>query len=255
MMSTSASIAPPEGTPPLSEPQRLVNTFIAPSKTFADLKRKPSWWAPWLISATLGLAFAYTVQQRVGFEQLAENAIKVSPKQAEQLDRLQPAERAQQMQFMAAFFKGLLYAIPLLSVVFGLIIATVLMLTFNFGLGAQVPFKTSLAIVFYAYLPMAVLSNLIVIASMLAPGFAAEGFNLENPAATNLAAFLDPTSTSRGLYTLAVGVDIFNIWTVILLGIGFSVVTGIKRSTAIWVVAIWLVVYKLGQAGLAGLGG
>jgi len=31
-------------TVPLSEGARIVNTFIAPSKTFTDLRRNASWW-------------------------------------------------------------------------------------------------------------------------------------------------------------------------------------------------------------------
>lgn len=252
-MSTTAPVTT-QGAEPLSEPQRLINTFVAPSKTFADLTRKPSWWAPWLISAVLSLAFAYTLQQKVGFDQVAENAINASPKQSEQLDRLQPAEREQQMRIVKVIFQAIFYGLPLISLVYGLVIAAALLATFNF-LGSELSFKTAVPVVFYAFLPMSVVSTLIVIASMMAPGFAPEGFNIENPAATNLAAFLDPATTSRALYRLAAGVDILSIWTVILLGIGFSIVGNIKRSTAIWVIAIWLVVVKLVQAAWAAAGG
>jgi hypothetical protein len=253
-MSTSAPVTP-RGAEAPSEPQRLINTFIAPSTTFADLKRKPSWWAPWLISAILSVFLGYMLGQKVGFDQLAENVVKASPRDSARLDRASPEERQQEMQMRTAMTKGIYYAFPVIIVVSALIIAGVLLGTFNFGLGARIPFKSALAVVFYAFVPFAVLSNLIVMASVAAPGFAPEGFNVQNPTATNLAAFLDPSETSPALYSLAVGVDIFNIWTVILLGIGFSVVGNLKRSTAIWVVAIWLVVWKLIQAGLAGLGG
>ena len=254
-MSTTAPVPSPETTPPLSEPQRLINTFIAPSTTFADLKRRPAWWAPWLISAVLGMLLGYMLDQKVGFDQVAENVVKASPKDSARLERASPADREQEMQMRAAITKGIFYGLPLIIVVNALVVAGVLLATFNFGLGAKIPFKTALAVVFYAYFPFAVLSNLIAMASIAAPGFAPEGFNVQNPTATNLAAFLDPSETSPALYALAVGVDIFNIWTVILLGIGFSAVSNLKRSTASWVVAIWLVVWKLIQAGLAGLGG
>ena len=29
---------------PMSEPARILNTFIAPAKTFSDLQRNASWW-------------------------------------------------------------------------------------------------------------------------------------------------------------------------------------------------------------------
>jgi Yip1 domain len=254
MATSSPSASAVETTPALSEPRRLLNTFIAPSKTFTDLNRKPSWWIPWLIAAVLSLIFVYTLQQRVGFDQIAEKAANASPRSAQQLERLEPAQREQQLRTMAAGFRVFFYAFPLVVLVYGLVIAGVLLLTFKFGMGAEIPFKKALAVVFYAFVPQSILSNIIVIASVMAPGFVAESFNLENPAATNLAAFLDASTTPRPLYGLAAGVDVFNIWTVILLGIGFSCVSKVKRSTAILTVAGWLVIVKLIQAGMAAAG-
>jgi Yip1 domain len=254
MATPSSSPSVPESTPPLSEMQRLANTFVAPSKTFTDLNRKPSWWAPWLIAAVLSLAYSYMVDHKVGFDQVVEKSIKASPKEAARLENLPAPEREQQLRIRTTATKGIFYSFSLFMLLSSMIIAGVLLATFNFGFGAEVTFKKALAVVFYAFLPFAVLTNLIAIASMAAPGFAAEGFNVENPTATNLAAFLDPESTSRPLYLLAAGVDIFSIWTVILLGIGFSCVSKIKRSTAIWTVAVWLIVWKLVTAGLAALG-
>jgi len=40
------------------------------------------------------------------------------------------------------------------------------------------------------------------------------------------------------------------IWTIILIGIGFSCNSKVKRSTAILIVAAWYVGYKLISAGL-----
>jgi Yip1 domain len=254
IMSTTAPVTT-QGAEPLSEPQRLINTFIAPTKTFADLTRKPSWWAPWLISAILSVLLGYMLGQKVGFDQLAENAVKMSPRDSARLDRASPEDRAQEMQMRTAMTKGIYYAFPVIIVVSALIMAGVLLGTFNFGMGARIPFKTALAVVFYAFVPFAVLGNLIALAAIAAPGFAPEGFNPQNPTATNLAAFMDPSEASPAVYALATGVDIFNVWTVVLLGIGFSVVGNLKRSTAIWTVTLWLVAWKLIQAGLLSLGG
>lgn len=243
----------PQAAPALSESQRIVNTFVAPSKTFTDLKRRPSWWAPWLIAAILSLGFTYTVDRKVGFEQVVEKGIKASPKETTRLDNLPAAEREQQVKMKTVGTKGFFYAFPLIILLSAMAIAGVLLATFNFGFGTEVTFKNALAVVFYAFLPFAVFTDLIAIVSIAAPGFAAEGFNPENPTATNVAAFLDYENTSRALYSLAVGLDIFVIWTVILLGIGFSSFGKIKRSTAIWTVAGWFLIWKLAVAGLIAL--
>ena len=42
-----------------------------------------------------------------------------------------------------------------------------------------------------------------------------------------------------------------NIWTIVLLGIGYACTSKVKRSTAIGIVAAWYLVYKLVGSGLA----
>jgi len=52
------SDAVPQATSaPLSEGQRIVDTFVAPSKTFADVLRKSSWWGPLLLMIVVSIAF------------------------------------------------------------------------------------------------------------------------------------------------------------------------------------------------------
>lgn len=70
--------AVPAATPesaPLSQGARLINTFIAPSKTFTDLNRSASWWAPWIVISILSLLFIYTMGRQIGFDQISRNQI------------------------------------------------------------------------------------------------------------------------------------------------------------------------------------
>ena len=66
----SASVPAPEPAR-LSEGARIINTFIAPSKTFTDLRRNASWWGPWLLISICALLFVYTMKRQVGFERIA----------------------------------------------------------------------------------------------------------------------------------------------------------------------------------------
>ena len=63
-MSTSAAL-PEEPVPALSEGQRLLYTFTAPSKTMADLRRNASWWVPWLLVSIVSIAFCYTLDKKI----------------------------------------------------------------------------------------------------------------------------------------------------------------------------------------------
>ena len=89
-------IAAPLPTPEpagLSEGARIVNTFIAPSKTFTDLRRNASWWGPWLLISIFALIFVYSMDRQIGFDQISRNEIAHSP-QADQFDKLSPDDTA-----------------------------------------------------------------------------------------------------------------------------------------------------------------
>jgi hypothetical protein len=50
---------------------------------------------------------------------------------------------------------------------------------------------------------------------------------------------------------MASALDAIVIWTIILLGIGFSCNSKVKRTTAIVIAAAWYLFWKLGLAALA----
>lgn len=234
---------------PLSEGARIVDTFIAPSKTFTDLRRNASWWGPWLLISICALLFVYTMQRQVGFEQITKNEIAHSSR-AEQFEKLSPDDQAKQVRFSNTLIGYLSYGTPVTIPIFFAIGTVVLWATFKFGAGANVSFKTAYAIMFYASLP-GIIGSILGAISMFA-GVDPEGFNVKNPVATNPAHFMD-RSGNRFVYEMASSLDIIAIWIIVLLGIGFACNSKVKRSTAIAVVAGWYLCWKLASAALASM--
>src|ERR1051326_21003 len=225
--------AEPTGTG-LSEPQRLVNVFIAPRKTFTDLQRNPSWWVPWLISAVFTLIFSVIAVQKIDIPRFLQEQVDRSPRAQKRLENLTPEQRAQGMAIQATFTKVGFYAAPIITLIVGLIIAAVLMAVYNFVLGAEVPFERALAVVFYAGLP-GILGTILLIISFLATPDPNTIDITRNPMPTNPGFFLDPEG-NKLLYGLASAIDIFKIWWVVLLGLGFSAASSNRKpntSTAI----------------------
>ncbi len=68
---------PAPETAPLSQGARIINTFIAPSKTFSDLRRSAAWWAPFLLMVVISTVFVYTVGQKIGFRKVTENRLSL----------------------------------------------------------------------------------------------------------------------------------------------------------------------------------
>lgn len=106
-----------------------------------------------------------------------------------------------------------------------------------------------MAISMYAFLP-GILKALIAI-GVVGMG-AAEGFTFQNMVASNLGGLVDP-NTSHFLYSVLTAIDAFNIWTLILTGIGYSCVTRVKRGTCMGVVFGWWAVVSLAGAGIGAL--
>ncbi len=240
--------APTSEPAPLSEGARMVNTFIAPSKTFTDLRRNASWWAPFLLMVVISTAFVYTVGQKIGFRKVTETQIQMSPKQAAQLDNLPADQREQQIQTRATGTKVISYIVPLFLLLFWLIIAAALFATFKFAAGVDVSFKVSYAIVVYAALPQ-MLKSLLATITVVA-GASPDSFSFQNPIATNPGYLLNPAD-SVFLYSVASAFDIFMIWTLALTAIGFTRVSKVKRGTAFAIVFGWWLIITLIGAGVA----
>jgi hypothetical protein len=240
--------APTYESAPLSQGARIVNTFIEPSKTFADLRPNPSWWAPFLLMVVISTVFVYTVGQKIGFVKVTETQIQMSPKQSAQLDSLPADQREHQILQRATGTKVISYIVPLFFLLFWLIIAGALFATFKFAAGVDVSFKVAYAIVVYAALPQMLKTVLATIA--VVAGASPDSFSFQNPIATNPGYLLNPAD-SVFWYSVASALDIFMIWTLALTAIGFTCVSKVKRGTAFAVVFGWWVIITLIGAAVA----
>jgi len=227
------TMAPEPAGSGLSEPQRLINTFLAPKKTFEDLKRNARWWAPWAISAVFTLIFAIAVVQKVDMVRFAQQQNERSPAQQRRLEGLTPEQRQQGLAIQATVTKVIFYAWPVVILLGGMLFAAILMGVFNFVLAAEVSFGRALGVVFYSFFPWNLATILLTISLLVSAD--PNSIDLNNPMPTNPGFFLDPLG-NKFLYTIASSLDIFRIWALILLGIGFSAASTNgkpRRDTAI----------------------
>lgn len=234
----------------LSEPQRIVNVFTAPSKTFADIKRNASWWVPWLILSLCGIGFTVLLDKKIGYDQISENQIKLSPKAQERMEQLPPEQQQQRIHASGNFFKFVFgYGAPVVGFLFLVIIAAVLMGTFNFGVGTEVTFKQALAITSYSLLIRLV--SVVLLSGAVLANSDPSTFNIANPVATNPAFFFSITDMPRFLYSIVAGIDVITLWIYAVLGVGFAVVGKKKISTGIAVMAGWWLLLTVCGAAFA----
>ncbi len=188
-----ASSAPTPQPAPLSQGARIIDTFVAPSKTFTDLRRSASWWAPWILIALTALLMAYAMGKQVGFEQISKSQIEHS-KRADQFDKLPADQQAAQLRITSKIMAGASYLGPFL------LFAILPDHTASLGdvqsmLGAETSFGQAFATVMYGWLPG--MLGAILAAIALFAGVNPEGFDINNPVGTNVGYYLDPETVGR----------------------------------------------------------
>lgn len=233
---SEAVVQPEASAAPLGQVERVVDTFVAPSKTFLDVRRSASWWLPWLIGVIVTLGLGYSIQSRITWEKTYDNILKTSPKQAQRIEQLPPDQQVRQKQVAAKFTGIIFWCSPALGLLFMVIIAAVLLATINFGFGGTSKFGQMFAVVAYGFLPLS-LKAILGIVTIFA-GVDPDSFNLNNYVGTNLGYYL-PSDFSKPLMALATSIDIFTIWCLVLLTIGCAIIGNVKKGKAATAIFGW----------------
>jgi Yip1-like protein len=247
MPDTATALANDQDSPSLSQFERVVDTFIEPSKTFNDIKRNRSWWLPFVIIAVLGYIFCFVAVQHVGWNSMVTNVMKSNPKTAARLEQQTPAQQAQTFAVTKGFIEGFMAGGPVVVLVMNALFALVLWGCFAFLLGGATNYGEMFAVSIFASLPAA-LATLIAIATVFASDPQTYNLNLPSPAA--LAYYLDP-STPAWLLSIGKSLDIFSLWSLALSGFGGAIVAKVKPLRGVLLVfGLWLlfVVVKTGLA-------
>ena len=229
----------------LTETQRVVDIFVAPSKTFDDIRRKATFWGPLLILIVISIAYGFTIQQKIGWEQVFENNIRQLPLAAQNATAAQ-SDTLKTVQVKIT--EVATYASSLLALIVTAIIALVLWVTVNFGLGGKAKYGQIFAVSFYSWM-VGDLKLLLAIIAMLA-GLSPESFLINNPVGSNIGYYLS-TDSPLWLRSLCMHLDVFEIWGIVLSVIGVSIVARVSRGKAAAVVVGWWLIMIFVATGLA----
>lgn len=243
-MSQLAETAPIEA--PLTETQRVVDTFVAPSKTFIDIRRKATFWGPLIVMIVVGIGFGFAVQQKVGWERVFENTLRQTPEKAEKLESSPNAESVKAVS--AKVTAGFTYGYFAVVLIINALIALLEWATVNFGFGGTSRYGQIYAVLMYSGLVMNLKYILAIIAVFA--GLAPDSFLINNPVGTNIGYYLS-TDAPKWLTALCTHIDLFEIWAVVLTVIGVSIVARVSRGKAAAVVVGWWLFFVLVTVGVA----
>ena len=239
---------------------RLTGTLLSPGETFADVDRKPTWIAPMIIAIATVLASTFFFQWRVhpDWDSIMRNQMK------KQMERSNQSLTEDQMQQRVEFGKTIAKFSPIIAAVFTPIIYVILAGIFALGLmfiQAKTTFKKILSVVAWSCAAIGIVATVVTMASLMVRD--EESLRSIDPTQSagivpsNLAAFL-PSATSAVIKSVAGSLDIFTIWILILMSIGFASIAGSRKitagKTATVVFGFWLVfvLIKVGWAAAFG---
>jgi len=244
----SNAIALDAPAPGLSQVERVVDVFIAPSQTFKDILRSANCVVPIVLMILFTIASAFVVDRQVGFDRVYENQMRLSPKAAERMDQVPPERKATVVASAINGYKYTAYGFSVILLISMAIYSLLLWASFNFGLGAQTTFPQVFAVSMYASLPYLLTTILVIITLYF--GGNADAYDFKNPVGTNLAYFMpDASPIVRGLL---VSFDVIKLWSVVLQVIGMAIIA--KKSitqSAVIVGIFWIIGVLFGVVGAA----
>lgn len=249
-MTTDTQQSPPGAPLPDIKPknvfERIAGALFAPVETFQDIARRPDILAPLLIILVIGYVTTFMVIPKMDMSSITAQQIEQMRKQNPNMGEEQVA---QMERFTAASGKVMGYVGPLLGAIWYAILAGILLLAFRL-FGGEGTYKQALSATLYAWIPLVlfgILLTIIVLARGTFDPSTAATLVKSNPA------FLVDMKEQPILFSLLTNFDIFTMWTIFLLIVGFSALSKTSRAKAATVIlGLWvaMIVVKLGFAAL-----
>ncbi|MES2178169.1 MAG: Yip1 family protein [Gemmatimonadota bacterium] len=231
MSEQSESIAPPEPVKPASWWEDYIDIFYAPSSVF-ERRKDSGFGIPMLVVTLLISAIAlanHGAMQPIldaEFSRQTEAMMKANPQMTAEM-----MEKGRAIGEKIALFGGVIF-IPIALLLIGLF----LWVCGKF-VGAKQTLGAAVMVASFSYVPRileAVLNGVQLL--VLDPS----SLTSLNSLKLGVSRFMDPDTSSKIVLALVGRIDVFTIWTTVLLAIGLSVTGKVSRSqAAIGAVILW----------------
>lgn len=227
--------------------ERLTGMFFEPETTFQDVNRKGAWLGVFLLVAVLmtgaGLAAASRVDQETYFRASLQQNPMTKNWSEEQIQKAMEQSSPMQRYIGAAFT-------PVGMIIVYLVLAGVFLLVFVI-MGVSLTFKKSLAVTIWAMAPPTIVVAILgIIFIFVKDPDTLDLFDVTKNVASNLGVLV-AKKEQPVLHSFLSSIDLFSVWTIFLLAVGFSTVSSgrlTKGKAAMGIVMLWgaYVLAKLG---------
>ncbi len=224
---------------------RLTGIYFSPSETYPGIGRAPKFILPMILLGLVVALSSFVLTNRIGYENLIRKQMEpivqagwITQEQADvQIERQTSGAAATWGKVSGPIFGAIGYVIVILAL-------TALFKLVSMVVGAENDFKPLLGVTAWTFLALGIVQTalMIMVLYLKSP----DDIDIMNPVGSNLAALLSVVSTSipKFLKALASWVDVFGIWRIFLLAIGYAAVSRkLKTATA---AAFLIVLYLIG---------
>jgi hypothetical protein len=211
----TTSVSAPETQPRINPFGRIIGVFTSPKQTFASIAGRPGWVAPLLLMMVLATCVGTLLNTKMNWGEYIRHKAQENARFEQLSEEQKDQALAGQVKFWSNFSYGVgIVAVPLSTLIFALIYFG----AFNLFRGAGLRFGQAFAITTHAFLPTAISS---ILALIILPLKTYGDVDPENVVATSLKAYL-PESAPKPLLALGGSLELFFIWCLVLVAIGFS---------------------------------
>lgn len=225
---------------------RLIGALVSPGETFRSIAERPTWLPPLLVLVLLGGAVGIVIQLKSDPAEMVREqfeAMKFDVPQ-EQIDKA--VEDAENRSTGAKV--GLGAAGIVAQVVVYALLALIFWVAFKM-FGSDMDYIRSLSTTVHAYLPLAVGSLLNLPLMLSRETITFEDVRNGGVLVSSLKA-LAPEDASPVTEALLGSLDLFTIWTLVLLVIGYKAVAKVSTAVASGIVILLWLIYLVGKIGI-----
>ncbi len=233
--------------PPKNIIARIIGTWFSPGETFAEMKHSPNLLLPIIFSIVFGALTGFAMSQRLDMGRMMreqfDQAVADGKMKAEDADvQAKMVSKFATAQFVGGGALGALIGALVIAGIFKLI---------SMMMGHENTYASLLAVTLYAFIAVTLISTIVFLILLYLKDPSEITFkNMGNVVASNAGAWVALVAGENALPKFLSGllsrIDVFSIWIIALLSIGYAAVTHrMKTGTAATYLIALYVVYAL----------
>ena len=220
---------------------RIIGIFTSPGATFHAIAAKPKWIVPAIIIILISLGTTYLLRDVILQEQRVKTEEQLIKRGVDSSQKETILDKNEKITSIAMYPGALV-----VTAVMFVIVAAIWLFVSNVVLGGQATFNQMLGVsVYRGFIPL--VGGLIKAPLMISQ----QTVNIH----FSLATFMSEEATDTFLYKFLAQIELFNVWSIIVLCIGIAVVSKLNvKKVWPWVAIIYLL-WFVGSASVSGLFG